>query len=98
MPTPYDSDNDCKADALGVLIAAPSMMSAMVNDVLRIIAATSSALLLALTLWNATHPAAAVTVPTTGPVPIPALPDAPKTPAPPADTDTPSSATVGGGA
>lgn len=94
MPNPYDSDNDGKADLMGLVIAAPSMMSAATNDILRVIAAFSAALGLALTLWNTMHPAAAVPVPTTGPVTVPALPDAPKAPEPPADTDAPTPAPV----
>jgi len=89
-----DTNNDGKIDLVDGIAFVQGFMSATVADTLRIVSAVSSALVLALTLWNVTHPAAAVPVPTTGPVPVPALPDAPKAPATATDTDAPPPAPV----
>ena len=85
-----DTNNDGKIDLIEGVAFVQGFMSATVADTLRVVSAVSSALVLALTLWNAMHPAAAVPVPTTGPVPVPALPDAPV--AAPSDTDAPAHA------
>lgn len=72
-----DTNKDGTLSADEIVTAAQGFLTAAVSDVLRVIAATSSALVLALTLWQAMHPAVVAPVPTTGPVPVPALPDAP---------------------
>lgn len=82
-----DTNKDGKVDLIEGIAFVQGFMSATVADTLRVATAVSSVLVLALTLWNATHPAAAVAIPTTGPVPVPALPDAPVAPEAPADTD-----------
>ena len=89
-----DTNKDGKVDLIEGIAYVQGFLSATASDVLRIVGAVSSALVLALTLWNATHPAAAVPVPTTGPVPVPALPDAPAPVPPPTDTDAPPPAPV----
>ena len=81
-----DTNKDGSLSADEIVTAAQGFLTAAVSDVLRVIAATSSALVLALTLWQAMHPAVVAPVPTTGPVPVPALPDAPH------DTDAPAPA------
>lgn len=85
-----DTNNDGKIDLVEGIAFVQGFMSATVADTLRVVSAVSSALVLALTLWNATHPTAAVAIPTTGPVPVPALPDAPV--AASTDTDAPTHA------
>ncbi len=92
-----DTNKDGRVDLIEGVAFVQGFMSATVADVLRVVSAVSSALVLAATLWNAMHPAAAADVPTTAPAPIPALPDAPThdTDAR-ADTDA-AKAPVGGG-
>jgi len=85
-----DTNKDGKVSLDEAATAVAGFMSAATADVLRILTAASSVLVLAATLWNAAHPAAPIAVPTTGPVPVPALPDAPV--ASPADTDAPAPA------
>lgn len=94
-----DANKDGKVTLIEGIAFAQGFMSATVADTLRVVSAVSSALVLALTLWQAMHPAVAVPVPTTGPVPVPALPDAPHdTDAPaPAASDTDAPKAVGGG-
>lgn len=82
--TTFDSDNDGRPDLVGVLAAVPGFLSAATSDVLRILTVAASVLTLALTLWNAMHPVAAVEP---EPVTVPAKPAPAEAPA---DTDQPA--------
>ena len=63
-----DTNKDGSLSADEIVTAAQGFLTTAVSDVLRVIAATSSALVLALTLWQAMHPAVVAPVPTTGPL------------------------------
>jgi len=89
-----DTNKDGTTDAGEILTAVQGFLSATFKDANRLLQTALLVLTTAATLWTMTHPAAAVPVPTTGPVPVPALPDAPKASEPSTDTDAPPPAPV----
>ena len=98
-----DTNKDGKVDLVEGIAFVQGFMSATVADTLRVVSAVSGVLVLALTLWNAMHPAQAVPVPVVAaahpaaPASVPLDTDAP--PPAPADTDAPKAAQApaGGG-